>query len=67
MTGSAASFSKCELDVAPFLASGEKNWVRDLGEGGNLIGPGRGLADDGKRLGLSESALDVAWAIVTSS
>ena len=22
-----------------------------------------GLADDGKRLGLSESALDVAWAI----
>ena len=32
-----------------------------MGEGGKKILPGGGLADDGKRLGFSESALDVAF------
>ena len=35
-------------------------WGGGPGEGGLGIGPGTRLADDGKRLGLSESALDVA-------
>ena len=34
------------------------------GEGRARVFPDRRLADDGKRLGLSESALDVASAIV---
>ena len=33
---------------------------RGCGRGGGKIGPDRRPADDGKRLGLSESALDVA-------
>ena len=37
-----------------------------MGEGGKAIGPYGTLVDDGKRLGLSESALDVAFSIVSS-
>ena len=35
-----------------------------MGEGGSASLPYRRPADDGKRLGLSESALDVAFSIV---
>ena len=38
---------------------------RGSGRGSSGIGPGGRLADDGKRLELSEFALDVAFAIAS--
>ncbi len=56
MTGSALQ----AMDVVLGLLLGEKiKKGGSLREGGSKIGPGGRLADDGKRSGLSESALDV--------
>ena len=61
MTGSA--FKCWELHVHKYSKS-LLRMGRGLGRGCGPIEENRGLADDGKRLGLSESALDVAWPLI---